>query len=226
MSDFPPNIAIRPLLIDDLDQVEALESVCFPELDRASREKLAYRLSVCPELCLGLFLREYDFRYNQLNLPEVATRLQVEQLDKPRNEYGDDDENELVLGKLAVLKETLIGHVLGTKIASNRITEDSMQVASPENANAGHINGSNYIGVHSVAVHPDWRGKSFATLLLHDYIQRMLNQEVAEEIVIIVHPELIPFYTHIGFSDLGESECQFGGSKWHDMSIHLIPDLY
>lgn len=223
MSDFPPNICIRPLILDDLDQVEALETVCFPEAERASREKIAYRLAACPELCLGLFLREYEYRYNALNIPEVAERLEKEHAAADSQLSSDNDDS---LGKSAILKETLIGHVIGTKIHSERITTDSMEVGSRENPKAGHIPSSRYIGVHSVVVHPDWRGKSFATLVLHDYIQKMLNQEVADEIVIIVHPKLIPFYTQVGFTDLGESDCKFGGEAWNDMSIHLVPELY
>lgn len=217
MSEFPPNMAIRPLLIDDLDQVEALEILCFPEKERASRETLAYRLTACPELCLGLFIREYDYRYNQLNQPEVAERLE--------RQHKEEDESDHILGKLAVRKETLVAHVIGTKIGSTRITAESMQIATADNKDAGHIEGSRVIGVHSVAVDPEWRGRSFATLLMHDYIQRMLNQEVADKIVILVHQSLIQFYTRIGFTELGRSLCEFGDGKWWDMSINLAPDM-
>jgi len=46
----------RPLTISDLDSVVALENAAFsnPE-ERATREKLLYRLSKCGEICYGLF---------------------------------------------------------------------------------------------------------------------------------------------------------------------------
>ena len=72
MSDFPPNLSIRPLTIQDIDQCVELEAKGFPPEERCSREKFNYRLTVAPELCAGLFVREYDYKYNAINLPEVA----------------------------------------------------------------------------------------------------------------------------------------------------------
>ena len=108
MSDFPPNLSIRPLTIQDIDQCVELEAKGFPPEERCSREKFNYRLTVAPELCAGLFVREYDYKYNAINLPEVAEKLQKQHQDE------DDDDDELP-SHSSVLKETLIGHVIATK---------------------------------------------------------------------------------------------------------------
>ncbi|KAF6069637.1 Acetyltransferase (GNAT) family protein [Candida albicans] len=190
MSDFPPNLSIRPLTIQDIDQCVELEAKGFPPEERCSREKFNYRLTVAPELCAGLF-------------------------------DEDDDDDELP-SHSSVLKETLIGHVIATKIASTKITDASMQLPSKETPGSGHIESSRNIGIHSVVIHPDWRGKNLGALLLHDYIQKLSNQDVGDQIVIINKENLIPFYEKIGFNNLGESECKYAGTTWYDMAIDLV----
>lgn len=51
---------VRPLIIEDSKQVSELESQGFPPSERASLEMIEYRLTACPELCSGLFIREFD----------------------------------------------------------------------------------------------------------------------------------------------------------------------
>ncbi|KAE8160793.1 hypothetical protein BDV40DRAFT_313587 [Aspergillus tamarii] len=46
---------VRPLDMSDLDSCVEVESA-FPEQERCSREKFIYRLTVCPDICLGLFV--------------------------------------------------------------------------------------------------------------------------------------------------------------------------
>lgn len=59
-STLPLHMYIRPLIIEDLDSVTNLEALCFPPNERASKEKVEYRLIACPELCAGLFIREFN----------------------------------------------------------------------------------------------------------------------------------------------------------------------
>lgn len=215
MSDFPPNLSIRPLTIDDLDQCVALETKGFPPAERCLKEKFVYRLNVCPELCLGLFIREYVPRYNSINLPNS---------DNDNNDEDDNaDDTEALPIKSLVVKETLIGHIIATRTAGTTITDECMEIASEKIPGSGHVESSPTVGVHSVVVDPEWQGKSLATLLLHDYIQKLSNQELGEQVVIIAHDKLVPFYEKIGFSNDGKSACNFGGEEWYDMSIRLIP---
>lgn len=232
MSDFPPNLSIRPLTIEDLNQCVELENKGFVnEKERCTPEKFNYRLTVCPELCSGLFIRDYSYRYNAINLPEVAEKLDKEHQDKKsRGEAtgSDDDEDDSNLDELpmksSVIKETLIAQVIGTKIHAPKVTESAMELPSESDSTAGHIENSRYIGIHSLVVHPDWQNKNLGTLLMHDYIQKLSNQDLGDKVSIIAHNNLIPFYEKIGFNNLGASECQFAGSKWFDLSMDLIPD--
>ncbi|RLV89818.1 Polyamine N-acetyltransferase 1 [Spathaspora sp. JA1] len=225
MSDFPPNLSIRPLTIADLDQCIELEKKGFSEDERASPEKLKYRLTVCPELCSGLFIREYIYKYNAINLPEVAETLEKNhendtKQEQPQGEEDEDDEDFPT--KSSVTKETLVGHIIGTKIYGDRITNESMELPSSGLFGAGHIESSRHIGIHSVVIDPQWQGKNLGALLLHDYIQKLSNQDLGDQILIIVHRGLIPFYEKIGFNNLGESKCKFAGTSWNDMSIDLV----
>lgn len=225
MSDFPPNLSIRPLTIEDIDKCVVLENKGFSEFERCTPEKFKYRLRVCPELCSGLFIRDYEYKYNAINLPEVADALSKENSsnDDSNTETNDDDLNELP-AKSSVTKETLVGHIIATKIHSSVITGLAMELPSAEDPTAGHFEGSRTVGIHSVVIDPEWQGKNLGTLLLHDYIQKLSNQDLGDKVVIIAHKELIPFYEKIGFNNLGESDCKFGGDTWYDMAIDLIAE--
>lgn len=223
MADFPPNLSIRPLTIEDLDECVSLEARGFPEKERATKEKLLYRLTVCPELCSGLFIRDYTPQYKAINLPAVAAKQSKEEQNEDNDESKTVD-SEAIPTKSSVLKETLIGHIIATKIYSNRITSESMELGSKEDPKAGHIEHSRYIGIHGLVVDPEWQGKNLGTLLMHDYIQKLSNQDLGDKVIIIAHKQLIPFYEKIGFNNLGESDCKFAGEVWYDLSIDLIPE--
>ncbi|KAI3404543.1 hypothetical protein KGF56_002642 [Candida oxycetoniae] len=219
MSEFPPNLSIRPLTIEDLDQCVELESKGFSEEERCPAATMRYRLTVAPELCSGLFIRDFEWKYNLLNLPEVARQVEREH-DESKN-HKEMDEEEFP-GKSSVTKETLVGHIIATKIAGTRISEASMQLPTEGVQGSGHIESSRIIGVHSVVIEPKWRGKNLAALLLHDYIQKLSNQDVGDQLVLIVHEKLIPFYEKMGFSNLGESACKHANTKWYDMAVDLV----
>jgi len=230
MSDFPPNLSIRPLTLEDLDQCVALEAKGFSEAERCTKEKFQYRLTTCPELCSGLFIREYGYKFNAINLPDVAQKLEKkinEENSSDTNWSGDNGQDELTYDqlpvKLSVIKETLIGHIIATKIYSERITEASMELPSIDDPTSGHIEQSRYIGIHGLVIDPQWHKRNLGTLLMHDYIQKLSNQDLGSKVVIIAHKELIPFYEKIGFFNHGESACKFAGESWYDLTIDLVP---
>lgn len=220
MTDFPPNLSIRPLTIEDLQQCVLLESRGFPEEERCTPEKFEYRLTACPELCLGLFIREYVHRYNAINLPEVAERLEKENKDVPSEE---PEEPVKLPVTSSVVNETLIGHIIATKIHGDTISESSMNLPSPADPAAGHHELSRTIGIHGLVVDPEWQGKNLGTLLMHDYIQKLSNQDLGSKVVIIAHKPLVPFYEKIGFVNNGESKCTFANQTWFDLLIDLVP---
>lgn len=222
MSDFPPNLSIRPLTIEDIDQCTSLEKLGFKESERCTPEKFKYRLTTCPELCSGLFIREYNYKYNAINLPEVAEKLEFEHT-SDINDKDDESDDELPI-KSSVVKENLIGQIIATKIHSNRITSSSMDLPTENDPSSGHIEHSRVIGIHGLVIHPDWQGKNLGTLLMHDYIQKLSNQDLGGKVAIIAHKELIPFYEKIGFNNNGISECKFADETWYDLSIDLVPE--
>lgn len=226
MSEFPPNLSIRPLTTEDLDQCASLEQSGFDEHERATAEKLKYRLTVCPELCSGLFIREYGYKYNAINLPEVADKLDKDHSEKVKSgELKTDEEEDLeeLPVKSSVTKEILIGHIIGTKIPESKITDGSMSLPLGD-GKTGHIENSRFIGIHSLVIDPKYQNKSLGTLLIHDYIQKLSNQDLGDKVSLIAKSQLVPFYQKIGFDDLGESDCKFAGTTWNDLSMDLVPE--
>ncbi|AET40296.1 polyamine acetyltransferase Ecym_5556 [Eremothecium cymbalariae DBVPG len=57
-STLPLHMYIRPLTVEDAEEIGVLESQGFPPEERASEEVIRFRLAACPELCSGLFIRE------------------------------------------------------------------------------------------------------------------------------------------------------------------------
>lgn len=185
MSTLPLHMYIRPLIVEDVEQVVALETKGFPPNERSPREVVEFRLSKCPELCSGLFLREIE---------------------------GKD-----------VVRETLIGEVMGTKLPSKHILLESMKLV--------HEESSDIVAIHSVVIDPEFQKKNLATLLLTDYIQKLSNQEVAKRITLIAHEPLVPFYERLGFKSQGENkdvakDPVFSSSKWFDMDRELVKEEY
>ncbi|KAF6010784.1 hypothetical protein HII13_002897 [Brettanomyces bruxellensis] len=244
----PQHLCIRPLTIYDLVQVEKLEESAFDDAERADREKLKYRLTVCPELCSGLFIREFeDISSEALEQQKHKAEIELKgkKLNKEKklgnhNEEDDDDSDEesededfiLPPPRSTVKKETLIGHVIGTKIYDNRITERSMAIPKltkddlpdpsvPGNSKVGHVEGSRVIGIHSVVIDQHYRGLKLGSLLLKDYLQKMNQQCVADKVVLIAKQKLVPFYKSVEFVDDGISDCKYAGVEWHDLHCVL-----
>ncbi|QPG76871.1 hypothetical protein FOA43_004265 [Brettanomyces nanus] len=225
----PQHLCIRPLTIYDLDQVEALEARGFDDAERASREKLKYRLSVCPELSSGYFVREFeDIGAEAVEKKKMKKEHKVEDQD----DQDDDDEFILPPPRSTVKKETLIGHIMGTKIYDQKITERTMGIPKltedllpdptvPNNDKVGHVEGSRIIGIHSVVIDQKYRGLKLGSLLVKDYLQKMNQQCVADRVVLIAKEKLVPFYKSIEFVDDGISKCKYAGVDWHDLHCVL-----
>lgn len=201
MTALPPHLAIRPLTPQDVDQCVALETAGFPAEHRASRDKIAYRLRVCPELCLGLFVRTFSAP------------------------YAEGKDVDTLPEKLTIVSEKLVGHVIGTKIKGDVITDDDMAIPTADAPGVGHQEASLIVGVHLVVVDPEWQGKLLGTLLFHDYAQKLAQQAVGDKIVILAEDKLVGWYVgRLGFSDYGISDCAFGGTQWHDLGVELVEE--
>ncbi|ODQ63610.1 acyl-CoA N-acyltransferase [Nadsonia fulvescens var. elongata DSM 6958] len=101
--ELPAHAVIRPLNVNDLAQVLALEQEAFDEGKRATEEKLKYRLKTCPELCFGVFITSYESvvelrRQEKRQLRQAAKLKKQRQLQNSLNGElptdNDDDEDD------------------------------------------------------------------------------------------------------------------------------------
>ncbi|ODV87970.1 hypothetical protein CANARDRAFT_26140 [[Candida] arabinofermentans NRRL YB-2248] len=205
----PQHLCIRPLTIYDLEQVNNLEIDGFPIHERCTIEKLKYRLTVCPELCSGLFIREFE----------------------NKTLYEND---ELPSSKSTIIKETLIGHIISTKISDLKITDRSMELPKFINTDSytvdlsidvnnqiGHVENGSTIGIHSVVINSEYRGLKLGSLLIKDYLQKMNQQFVADRVSLISNEKNCSFYENLGFINNGISDCKFAGETWYDLYFEL-----
>ncbi|KAM6511753.1 hypothetical protein FALCPG4_016749 [Fusarium falciforme] len=191
---------IRQLNINDLERSLVVETAAFPPAEAATREKIEYRLTVCPELCVGLFLRA------GADLPAQAPQ------DIPIITEGASDD------------DVLIGHVIST-MATNKPVRDEDMACPPEwKANpqadyeVGHKKNGTTIALHSLAVSPKYQRSGFGKGLMAAYIGQMKKAGRAERISILTYDRLIPYYQKLGFEHYGKSESEYAGVAWHDLS--------
>ncbi|ODQ64736.1 acyl-CoA N-acyltransferase [Nadsonia fulvescens var. elongata DSM 6958] len=193
-ASLPANLYLRNLSLADLDQVDKLESQAFSENERASREKIAYRLRNCADICFGLFQTCDDPNAEILVGHTLSTKtnsffitdqaMEMPELDPVTHTPVSEQEK---LGHLPT-GPTVALHSLA--VAKNFRKQGLAQVLMKYTAEA--ISSDN------------------AT-----------TRNRADRISIIVHGELVPFYQHLGYKDNGPSKCAHGGEKWNDMWLEL-----
>lgn len=158
----------------------------------SNRLQIVYRLTKCPELSLGIF-----------SLPPTVANQP-----KPH--------------------ATLVAHILATRTPSPQVTDATMGI--PQNWRqkgtipngtdtepVGHQDQGSTIAVHSLAVLNEHQGKGLGTTLMKAYVQRIKDAEIAEKIALLAHDNLLPFYTGLGFTNLGASDCKFASGDWYSM---------
>ncbi|RAH63778.1 polyamine acetyltransferase [Aspergillus aculeatinus CBS 121060] len=180
--------------VEDCVQVEE----AFPQHERCTSEKFRYRLSRCPELCLGLF-----------TLPILR-----EGEPKPRP--------TLVGHVIATRTSSPVVTDKSMAMPANWQTE-RMTVENGETV--GHDEYGSTIAIHSLAVLPEHQGKTVGSTLMKSYIQRIKDAQIADRLAIIAHGHLIPYYESFGFENRGPSKCQFGGGGWVDLVFDFTQDF-
>ncbi|KAK0643502.1 hypothetical protein B0T16DRAFT_183573 [Cercophora newfieldiana] len=204
---FLPNT--RPLTVSDLESVVALENAAFPNPEhRASREKLEYRLTTCPELSLGVFCTV---------VPSQAKGWQIETLAsaKPVETHRAD-------GAVSVL----LAHIVSTSSLNETVTDRDMGVPADwrsrgKSTDLGHQEGGRTVALHSLAVAPKLQGCGVGKIILKAYIQQMNNSGLASRVALLCQDYLVTYYERFGFQNKGPSPAQFGGGGWHDMILEL-----
>jgi len=198
----------RPLTISDLESVVALEIAAFPDPnERATREKLIYRLTKCNELCLGIFCTVLPG--SNIKAETLATGRPVET--SRRN------------GAVSVL----LGHVIAAKTDSPLVDDDSMdypqdwQSEHPKPSKLGHIEAGRTIALHSVAILPAFQKRGLGRILMMCYMQTMNGAGIADRLSLISHDHKLQWYEKLAFINKGKSECKYGNGGWYDMVFDL-----
>ncbi|KAK7211492.1 hypothetical protein V2G26_018670 [Clonostachys chloroleuca] len=192
---------IRELDIGDLERSLVVETAAFPPAEAATREKIEYRLAVCPELCFGLFLREGQ------TSPSAAPQ-DIPIISKQDSSPGD----------------VLVAHVIST-MSENKPVRDEDMAFPPEWKNdpkakysVGHQAKGKTIALHSLAVSPQHQRSGFGKALMKAYFKHMKERGAAERISILTYDRLVPYYKALGFEHYGKSESEYAGVAWHDLS--------
>ncbi|KAJ9496714.1 hypothetical protein H2202_007788 [Exophiala xenobiotica] len=193
----------QALSVANADECSSLEESVFPPEERASLEKFQYRLTRCPELSLGLFTQ--------------PTKAEAESSSTPA-------------------KRKLMAHIVSTRSPAPSVTEASMRVPSnwrsrrsslpsgTDEEPTGHQDMGGTICLHSLAVAPEFQKLGLGTILLKSYIQRMKDARCAERIALLAHDHLVPFYTSLGFENMGASSVTSCGSGWKNMILEFTQE--
>ncbi|CAK7568612.1 MAG: hypothetical protein SEPTF4163_006608 [Sporothrix epigloea] len=207
----PDAITIRPLTLADRDSCVVVENACFTNPEhRATPEKFSYRLTVCPELCFGIFVHTADSEA----LVGSASPAQ---------------------SPSAASSGIMVGHIIATRCKSNVVTDASMVLpkdwrvavldpASVPVSPLGHQPDGNTVAVHSLGIVPSVQGRSLGTKLMKAYLEHMgalsssnNSQHKIDRVALICQDYLVDYYKKLGFINNGPSEAQFGGGGWFDM---------
>nr|OQO19851.1 hypothetical protein B0A51_11762 [Rachicladosporium sp. CCFEE 5018] len=186
----------QTLVMSEVDSCNIIEEATFPPQERASKEKIKYRIRVCPELTLGI--------YTSHTGSDIATA----------------DTSAPVYSGAPERKQVLLGHIIATKTTNAVVTDDDMAIPSsdsPPDATPGHKELGRTVCIHSLAVLPKFQGQGLGKTLIKAFVARLQVQDVAERVALIAHEHLVPFYTALGFESQGPSKAQFGGGGWIDM---------
>ncbi|EKJ74092.1 hypothetical protein FPSE_05746 [Fusarium pseudograminearum CS3096] len=194
------SLYVRQLSIDDLERSLVVETAAFPPAEAASREKIEYRLTVCPELCMGLFLR------GGTGLPSTIPQ------DIPfLTESGSND-------------DVLLAHVISTKSTNKPVKDEDMDYPPSWKSNpqgdydVGHKRNGRTIALHALAVSPDYQKSGLGKAIMRAYIERMKKMGAADRISILTYDRLVPYYQKMEFEHYGKSSSEYAGVAWHDLS--------
>ncbi|KAI1306871.1 hypothetical protein F5Y03DRAFT_394308 [Xylaria venustula] len=207
---------IRPLTISDLESCIALENAAFANpAYHCTPEKFVYRLTACPELCMGVFCTVVPTNTQGWEIDTLHTARPVE--------TGRSD------GAVSVL----LAHIVATRSHDYVVTDDAMDYPQGDNtARAGRndANGSGIVGhhefgrtvcIHSLAVHPKLQGVGLGKLIVKAYLQQIKSSALADRVALICREHLINYYKRFGFSHNGPSEASLAGGGWNDMVFDL-----
>ncbi|KAI0206348.1 hypothetical protein F4808DRAFT_455110 [Astrocystis sublimbata] len=208
---------IRPLTISDLESCVTLENAAFADpAHRCSRDKFLYRLTQCPELCIGVYCTVVPSHSGDWEIETLRTAYPVE------------------TGRNPEAVSVLLAHIVATRSLAKVVTDDAMdyprdyktaQHSSDNNESneprVGHQESGRTICIHSLAVHPKLQGLGLGKLIMKAYMQQAKNSKLADRLALICQEYLVNYYKRFGYSHAGPSQATFSGGGWHDMVFDL-----
>jgi GNAT superfamily N-acetyltransferase len=88
----------------------------------------------------------------------------------------------------------------------------------------GHQEEGDTICVHSLAVAPEYQKMGLGSVLMKSYIARIKDAKIAKRMALLAHDHLVPFYTSLGFENMGPSAVTSCGGNWNNM-VKIIPPV-
>lgn len=156
-------------------------------------------MSVCPEICYGLFAKS-----------GASFPVQIPS-DIPIISHSDSEEDEL------------IAHTISTK-SDTRVVKDDDMVVAPDwrsdpsaDYGVGHRPEGRSVALHSLAVSPTHQGAGFGKAMMKAYIKQIQETGEVDRISILTYDRLVPYYTRLGFTHFGKSASEYAGIAWHDL---------
>lgn len=84
----------------------------------------------------------------------------------------------------------------------------------------GHDPDAPNVVIMSVVVHPDYQGKGYSTLLMHEFLAHMKAMD-KKSIHLLCKDRHVDLYKHFGYQYIKPSESDHGGMMWHEMIMML-----
>lgn len=108
-------------------------------------------------------------------------------------------------------------------VPANWETRKSSLPASAEEEPLGHQDIGGTICVHSLAVAPGFQKLGLGSVLMKSYLQRIKDSKSADRIALLAHAHLVPFYSGLGFVNMGPSPVTSCGGNWNNMVSRVRP---
>ncbi|KAJ5454076.1 acyl-CoA N-acyltransferase [Penicillium daleae] len=180
------NAYMRPLSVTDVKSCVEVENT-FPEQERCSEEKFIYRLTVCPTLSMGLFIKTPTGGRQIGHV--IGARISSNTITEASMGMPENWQSLPVSEPVVVDGQTVGNDPSGGNVAIHSV------VTIPEFQGKG-------IGRDMVKAYVE-------------YIREEARD--VKSIVLIAHDYLIRFYEQGGFKNRGTSECRFAGGVWTDL---------
>jgi len=109
----------------------------------------------------------------------------------------------------------IVGFVNGTLLKERKLAAEAMKHHDPRGT---------VLAIHSVVTNPRFRRRGWGQAMLREYIRRFENASHApdsalsqvDELVLLAHRHLLPFYEAVGFRTIGPSEVVHGKETWFE----------